>query len=258
MPDYQEYLELQELNPFRYRGYVYDTETGWYYLQSRYYDPEVGRFLSADVLLSTGQGVLGHNTFAYCGNNSVSRCDPSGCTWWDDLCDWVEGAAEKVVEAVDNLFDTATTVERAYEAIDVDLGLIGYDEGYCESSTLLDNVDSGAPITLYGKEATENWKVWEYGCGIDVKHDCGSFYYGLDVDGKNVGGSLNGTSLEFSFGAEKTSINLTVEAENYGQTAGYYYSFFIRPWAIALATVVVYTAVALLSTALAPAVALAI
>ena len=40
--------------PFRYRGYVYDTETGWYYLQSRYYDPSICRFVSADVYLSTG------------------------------------------------------------------------------------------------------------------------------------------------------------------------------------------------------------
>ena len=71
--------------PFRYRGYVYDTETGWYYLQSRYYDPSVGRFVSADVLLSTGQGVIGHNSYAYCGNNPISRSDPSGYSWWDDL-----------------------------------------------------------------------------------------------------------------------------------------------------------------------------
>ena len=45
--------------PFRYRGYVYDWETGFYYLQSRYYDPTTGRFISADVLLSTGQGCWG-------------------------------------------------------------------------------------------------------------------------------------------------------------------------------------------------------
>ena len=67
--------------PFRYRGYVYDTETGWYYLQSRYYDPSVGRFISADVLLSTGQGVIGHNSYAYCGNNPIIRVDPSGYFW---------------------------------------------------------------------------------------------------------------------------------------------------------------------------------
>ena len=65
-------------NPFRYRGYVFDEETGFYYLQSRYYNPEVGRFISSDVLLSTGQGVLGHNAYAYCLNNPVNREDSNG------------------------------------------------------------------------------------------------------------------------------------------------------------------------------------
>ena len=67
--------------PFRYRGYVYDEETGFYYLQSRYYNPEVGRFISADVYLSTGQGVLGHNAYAYCGNNPIIRFDEDGECW---------------------------------------------------------------------------------------------------------------------------------------------------------------------------------
>ena len=69
---------LGKNNPFRYRGYVYDEETGFYYLRSRYYDPEVRRFISADVLLSTGQGVLGHNAYAYCLNNPVNREDSNG------------------------------------------------------------------------------------------------------------------------------------------------------------------------------------
>ena len=70
---------LGKNNPFRYRGYVYDEETGFYYLQSRYYNPEVGRFISSDVLLSTGQGVLGHNAYAYCLNNPVNMSDGCGC-----------------------------------------------------------------------------------------------------------------------------------------------------------------------------------
>ena len=65
-------------NPFRYRGYVYDAETGLYYLQTRYYDPEVGRFINADIYVSTGQGVLGNNMYLYCGNNPVSLVDSSG------------------------------------------------------------------------------------------------------------------------------------------------------------------------------------
>lgn len=69
---------LGTLNPLRYRGYVYDQETGYYYLQSRYYDPETGRFINSDVFAATGQGLLGNNMFAYCGNNPVIRIDVSG------------------------------------------------------------------------------------------------------------------------------------------------------------------------------------
>ena len=63
-------------NPFRYRGYYYDTETSLYYLNSRYYDPNVGRFLNADGQLN--DGVLGYNLFAYCENNPVNYIDPMG------------------------------------------------------------------------------------------------------------------------------------------------------------------------------------
>ncbi len=65
-------------NPFRYRGYYYDNETGIYYLQSRYYNPEWGRFVSADGYVSTGQGLLGTNMYAYCLNNPVNFEDPTG------------------------------------------------------------------------------------------------------------------------------------------------------------------------------------
>ena len=68
-------------NPLRYRGYVYDTETGLYYLQSRYYDPEMGRFINADGYASTGQGILGTNMFAYCGNNPVKNIDQLGTSY---------------------------------------------------------------------------------------------------------------------------------------------------------------------------------
>jgi RHS repeat-associated protein len=72
------YDEVAAMNPFRYRGYIYDSETQLYYCQSRYYDPAIGRFLSPDSLLSTGQGVLGYNMYAYCLNNPINAQDPSG------------------------------------------------------------------------------------------------------------------------------------------------------------------------------------
>lgn len=76
---------LGALNPFRYHGYVYDEETGWYYLLSRYYNPTVGRYLSADTLSSTGQGVLGYNMYAYCLNNPTTNYDPSGSLSFSNL-----------------------------------------------------------------------------------------------------------------------------------------------------------------------------
>ena len=69
---------IATLNPLRYRGYVYDPETGLYYLQSRYYNPQWGRFINADGLVSTGQGLLGYNMFAYCNNNPVGFKDFNG------------------------------------------------------------------------------------------------------------------------------------------------------------------------------------
>ena len=69
---------IANINPFRYRGYYYDVETGWYYLNARYYDPNVGRFLSPDVILGANGGLQGYNLFAYCNNNPVMFVDPSG------------------------------------------------------------------------------------------------------------------------------------------------------------------------------------
>ena len=68
-------------NPLRYRGYYFDNETGFYYVSSRYYDPEVGRFLNADGYISTGQDINGYNMFAYCGNNPINRVDSNGELW---------------------------------------------------------------------------------------------------------------------------------------------------------------------------------
>ncbi len=86
-----------DFNPLRYRGYYYDRETGFYYLNSRYYDPKIGRFINADSYVSTGQGIVGYNMFAYCGNNPVNASDPMGesavaVEWWLEEMWWLCGA----------------------------------------------------------------------------------------------------------------------------------------------------------------------
>ena len=77
------------INPIRYRGYYYDSETGFYYLKSRYYDPAICRFISADGRIDLNDATTNLNLFAYCGNDPVNRADPSGDAWYH----WVLGAA---------------------------------------------------------------------------------------------------------------------------------------------------------------------
>jgi RHS repeat-associated protein len=79
--------------PFRYRGDVYDEETALYCLRSRYYDPEWGRFLNADMVLGSG-GRLNHNLFAYCGNQPILRNDKNGKTWYNEGWEWVPPKAQ--------------------------------------------------------------------------------------------------------------------------------------------------------------------
>ncbi len=79
------YAELAKVNPFRYRSYYYDNETGLYYLNSRYYDPQIGRFINADdvsVLDVTKIALNGLNLYAYCLNNPVNHIDENGYIIW--------------------------------------------------------------------------------------------------------------------------------------------------------------------------------
>ena len=76
--DGSEASTIGQINPIRYRGYYYDTETGFYYLQSRYYDPTTRRFLNSDILVGNVGSVGQNNLFQYCSNNPVNLADPTG------------------------------------------------------------------------------------------------------------------------------------------------------------------------------------
>ena len=93
---------MADKNPLRYRGYYYDNETGFYYLQSRYYDPTMRRFLNADAYASTDStDAIACNMFAYCGNNPLISSDPSGCWYIKSLIKWfAEEVAKPVIKGL--------------------------------------------------------------------------------------------------------------------------------------------------------------
>ena len=90
---------IATINPFRYRSYYFDKEIEMYYLQSRYYNPQLARFVNADAYISTGQGLLGNNMFAYCGNNPVNQIDPTG-RCWSKVKEKLTVLIERVVESI--------------------------------------------------------------------------------------------------------------------------------------------------------------
>ena len=95
-----EYLNhIVNVNPIRYRGYYYDKDLGLYYLQSRYYDSDVGRFINADeidVLSFSPNSITDKNLFAYCDNNPVIRADDGGTAWHIVAGALIGGAGELV------------------------------------------------------------------------------------------------------------------------------------------------------------------
>ena len=97
------YKNLFYANPFRYRGYYQDSETGFYYCGSRYYDPKIGRFINADstnTLMNTPMAYTDKNLYAYCDNNPVMRVDNGG-EFWDTVFD-VVSLCFSVVDVVKN------------------------------------------------------------------------------------------------------------------------------------------------------------
>ena len=121
-------VNIAEINPIRYRGYYYDDETLFYYLNSRYYDPGHCRFINADSQLNSDY--TGYNMFAYCGNNPVNRSDSTGHSWfndikkslsdaWDYTKKWVSNTWNKYVQpTLDKSWETAVA---AFNSLELEL-----------------------------------------------------------------------------------------------------------------------------------------
>ena len=102
---------IANANPLRYRGYFFDSETGFYYLLSRYYDPETGRFINADnIVARNGNSTQGYNLFVYCFNNPINLSDPSG-NWPQQVIDIFIKAANVVKSVITTILDNILTIK---------------------------------------------------------------------------------------------------------------------------------------------------
>jgi len=112
-------------NPFRYRGYYYDVELGFYYLNSRYYDPAIGRFINPDdvSLLGANGDFPSLNLYAYCGNNPVARADDGG-EFWNIVIGAVVGAAVNAVTTAVNSYLTNGSIDWESVGISAAVGAI--------------------------------------------------------------------------------------------------------------------------------------
>ena len=111
---------LGRKNPFRFKGYYYDEELGMYYLNSRYYDPETGRFVNADdveVLKTTPTALTDKNLYSYCDNNPVGRKDGTGAVW-ETVFD-VVSLGFSIAEVAANPYDPSAWAGVVGDAIDL-------------------------------------------------------------------------------------------------------------------------------------------
>ncbi len=151
-------------NPFRYRGYYYDTEIGLYYLQSRYYNPQWGRFLNADGYVSTGTGFSGNNMYAYCNNNPVIRIDCNG-QFWDyvlDVCFLVWSIADVFNDPSDWKNWTALGIDIVFAVVPfvpsgggqvVKVGnKIENTMDIANAINKVDNIQDAAKVTMIGRK----------------------------------------------------------------------------------------------------------
>ena len=148
---------LGQDNPFRYRGYYFDSETGLYYLNSRYYDANTGRFINADGYLDTQTGLLSHNMYAYCNNNPVNMIDSEGT---GPLFSLIKNGVIKLFKIIRGEDDAISSSSNNYTS-DLISGTVEYGESISKAQedyvTQVSNVvnynsTKDAPIKKFNKK----------------------------------------------------------------------------------------------------------
>ena len=185
---------LDNLNPFRYRSYYFDTETNLYYLQTRYYDPEIGRFINIDSIeYADPETINGLNLYAYCGNNPIKYVDPTGCSWssfWSKVGRFLGGMALGLIGgslAISGLLSAATGTTGITQLSTV-ISEFGLTIGMYGAALMGSVFDS----EIYSDMASIGWNPYNTNASSVVASQKMSFYKGVPIiRTKNMGGSMS-------------------------------------------------------------------
>ncbi len=210
---------IANIQSLRYRGYCYDSDTGLYYLQSRYYDPVTHRFINADGSISTGTCVLGHNMFTYCDNNPVNRLDSNGQfweqlnTWFNNTVNkvkqWVSKAYRKISSWASSLFgasaSTTSTISKSESYIIPDPSPITFKTGNKVTRTTYSTGDSSKPVSVYAVGSLDD-QVFSSSVGLKLNYPNLTAKFNLAGDNIGIYGSVSKNNVTDSFGLR---VNIT-------------------------------------------------
>ena len=201
---------IAEINPIRYRGYYYDSETGLYYLKSRYYDPAVKRFLNADGYVATGQSVLGNNMFSYCDNNPVNRGDPTGL-FWKQLKAKVKNAWNGFKSWINNTFGSKSSIkfQSKVPMEKVDIKILSYETGTKSTSTYSDGRKSKR-VSAYVDFISSDINAILLNAGIQ-------FNFSDSCDFK-IGTDFSSISISATYGNNSSTLYANFESSRIGFT----------------------------------------
>ena len=182
---------IGKTNPFRYRGYYYDEETGMYYLKNRYYDPEIRRFISADSYISGFNSTM-CNVFCYCGNNPVSNSDPEG-TFFKKIVHFFKSKWKKTKKAVAKVYNfvrehVATFVgTESYQTSKVDEVLVDGVVKVTQTISTRNTSHNSEMVTVYANHVNGKSFEWGYSMDVGVVHSGTSINQGTLTQSLSIG-----------------------------------------------------------------------
>ncbi|MDE6613305.1 MAG: RHS repeat-associated core domain-containing protein, partial [Clostridia bacterium] len=194
--DIDDMTNIGNMNPFRYNGYYYDVETGFYYLKTRYYDPELGRFISQDSIeYADLETINGLNLYAYCANNPVMYFDPNGNSWksfWNGVKKVAKKVAAFIGGVITGFAGAAVTLVSFIPALFSPGGAILFQAGMTTAFYGAALIGSTFDSEIYSDMSAIGWNPFNSNAEAVVEASKISFYKGVPVMFvRGMGGSMS-------------------------------------------------------------------